>query len=347
VLVIGKHRLGRDAPCFVIAEAGVNHNGDPELAGRLIDAAADAGADAVKFQTFRASSVAAAEAPKADYQLETTGNVTSQREMLEALELDEAAHRELKRHAGQRGLAFLSTPFDAGSVALLDDLDVDAFKVASPDLTNYPLLDEIAICRRPIFLSTGLADLEEVGAGIERLRTGGATEVVLLQCTSAYPAPANESNLRAMATMANRFGLPVGYSDHTEGSEVALAAVALGAATLEKHLTLDRAMPGPDHRASLEPDELADLIRAVRRVESALGNGIKTPSPAEARNTAVVRRSLAAAADLPAGATLTRAMLIALRPGTGISPTQVDEVAGRRLKVDKRQGEILQSDDLQ
>jgi N-acetylneuraminate synthase/N,N'-diacetyllegionaminate synthase len=347
MVTIAGRTIARGQPCFVIAEAGVNHNGDLDLARRLVDAAAAAGADAVKFQTFNATEVAAAGAPKAEYQLETTPVGESQVEMLRGLELEADAYRTLKARAEKSGLAFLSTPFDRGSVELLDSLGADAFKIASPDLTNFPLLDEVAARSRPVLLSTGLADLGEVEAAVDRLRSGGAIDIVLLHCVSAYPAPPEDANLRAMATMEERLGLGVGYSDHTEGSETALAAVALGAVLLEKHFTLDRSLPGPDQRASMEPEELAALVRAVRRVESALGDGVKRPMPSEESNSAAVRRSLAAADDLPVGVRLTRNMLIALRPATGISPTRVDELVGRRLLVERSRGELIQPDDLE
>jgi N,N'-diacetyllegionaminate synthase len=347
MVTVGERAVGPGEPCFVIAEAGVNHNGDLELALRLVDAAAEAGADAVKFQTFQAEGVAAVGAPKADYQLDTTPAGESQLEMLKRLELDADAYRTLKEAAERRGLVFLSTPFDVGSVDLLDELRVDAFKVASPDLTNLPLLEEIGRRGRPVFLSTGLGTLAEVEAGVAALKTAGATEVVVLHCVSEYPAAAADANLRAMATIADRVGCPVGYSDHTEGLEVALAAVALGACALEKHFTLDRTLPGPDQRASLEPTELSALVAGIRRVESALGTGSKEPTEAERRNAQLVRRSLAAAGDLPAGVVLTPDMLVALRPGTGISPARIDEVVGRKLARSVAHHELLQPDDLE
>jgi N-acetylneuraminate synthase/N,N'-diacetyllegionaminate synthase len=344
---IADRSVGGPNPCFVIAEVGVNHNGDVGLAARLIDAAADAGADAVKFQTFHAEGVAAPEAPKAPYQLRTTDAGESQLEMLRGLELDWDAHVALKERAEKRGLVFLSTPFDLPSVRLLDRLGVAAMKVASPDVTNLPLLEEIGHCGRPVILSTGLAYLAEVEAAVAALRAAGATEIVVLHCVSEYPAPPEGVNLRAMATMREGLRLPVGYSDHTEGSEIALAAVSLGAAAIEKHLTLDRSLPGPDHRSSLEPEELVALVRAVRRVESSFGDGIKAPTAAERQNAPVVRRSLAAADDLPAGVVIERGMLTALRPGTGISPSRVDDVVGRRLRRPVARYELLEADDLE
>jgi N-acetylneuraminate synthase/N,N'-diacetyllegionaminate synthase len=343
---IGARRVGGDAPCFVVAEIGVNHNGDVDLAGRLVEAAAEAGADAVKLQTFRAEDVVTEAAPKAAYQVERTDGAESQLDMLRKLELDRDAHVRLKREAESRGLVFLSTPFDRTSVELLADLGVDAFKIASPDVTNFPLLDLVAAHGRPVLLSTGLATLDEVEAGVARLRSSGAGGIVVLHCTSEYPAPLEESNLRAIEAMRERLAVPVGYSDHTEGSEAALAAVALGACVVERHFTLDRSLPGPDHAASVEPAELRDLVRAIRRVEAALGDGVKEPSPSERRNADVVRRSLVAASDLAAGTTLEADMLKALRPAGGISPARIDDVVGRRLLRALARNEQLRPDDL-
>lgn len=346
MVTIGDRVVGEGAPCFVIAEAGVNHNGDLELARRLVDAAADAGADAVKFQTFRAEGVASSNAPKAGYQIAATGEGESQLEMLRRLELEKPAFADLKSRAERRGIVFLSTPFDAESVEMLDRIGVAAFKVASPDITNFPLLAEIGSRRRPVILSTGTADLAEVEAAVAAVRDAGAPEIVVLHCVSAYPADAAEANLLAIATLGVCLGLPVGYSDHTEGPEVALAAVALGAVVLEKHLTLDRGLPGPDQRASLEPRELAALVRGVRRVESALGDGVKRPSAAERETAAVVRRSLAAVRDLDAGTVIEESMLTALRPGTGIPPARIGEVVGRALRRDVAAGALITDADI-
>lgn len=347
MVTIGGRRVGPGERCFVIAEAGVNHNGDGALARRLVDAAADAGADAVKFQLFRADEVAAPDAPKARYQAETTGASESQLEMLRRLELDPGAFAQLKRRAEERGLLFLSSAFDAASVDVLDRLGVAAFKIGSGEVTNHPLLAEVGRRGRPVILSTGTADLAEVEAAVDVVRDAGASGIVLLHCVSAYPAAAEDANLRAIETMAARLGLPVGYSDHTEGDEVALAAVALGACVVEKHFTVDRSLPGPDHRASLEPDELAALVGRIRRVEAALGDGVKQPTAAERANAQVVRRSLAAADDLPPGAVLTAGMLTALRPGTGISPARIDDVVGRRLRRAVARHELLDPSDLE
>ncbi len=346
-MTIGSREVGPGRPCFVIAEAGVNHNGDPELAAKLVERAADAGADAVKFQTFRADDLATAGAPKAAYQEAAAVDGESQLEMLRRLELDADAHRALAEQARRRGVVFLSSAFDAASVELLDGLDIAAFKVASPDVVNVPLLRWIGAKRRPVILSSGAADLDEVERAVGVLRRAGAGGIVALHCVSAYPAAASDANLRAMQTMADRLGVPIGYSDHTEGTDVALAAAALGACAIEKHFTLDRALPGPDHRASLEPDELGELIRGVRRVESALGDGVKRRRPAEQEVAVAVRRSLAAAEPLTAGTVLEEAMLIPLRPGTGIPPDRIDDVVGRRLRRELARGELLGPADLE
>jgi N,N'-diacetyllegionaminate synthase len=343
---IGGRTVGHGAPCFVIGEAGVNHDGDPERALALVDAAAEAGVDAVKFQTFDASRLVAVDAPKARYQLDGTDPQESQRTMLARLELDAPAHRALVARCAERGVVFLSTPFDAQSADLLEELGVPAFKLASPDLTNLPLIEHVARKGRPLLLSTGMAELDEVREAVATALGAGAPGVVVLHCVSAYPADPREANLRAITTLAEALGLPVGWSDHTLGEETALAAVALGAAVLEKHLTLDRTLPGPDHAASLEPDELARLVRAVRVVEAALGDGVKRPAPSEAENRRVVRRSLAAAYDLDAGTVVEAPMLLALRPGTGISPARLHDVVGRRLARPVRGGALLEPGDL-
>jgi len=327
--MIGGSRVGDGAPCFVIAEAGVNHGGDQDRAHALVDVAADAGADAVKFQAFHTDELVAAGAAPAPYQ--GAAGSQSQRELLRGLELTPDALAALARHARERNVIFLASVFDEQSLDVLDQIGVAAFKIASPDVANPILLEAIGSRGRPVILSTGTADLAEVEAAVLTLRGTGVRDLVLLQCTSAYPAPADESNLKAMATMREAFSVPVGFSDHTIGDAVALAAVALGACVLEKHFTLDRLLPGPDHRASLEPDELARLVRSVRTVEKALGDGVKQSTPSERENSDAVRRSLAAAADLPAGTVLERAMLVALRPGTGIPAAHVDEIVGRRL----------------
>ena len=266
---IGERPVGVGHPCFVIAEAGVNHNGSLDMALKLVDAAVEAKADAVKFQTFRAERLLTPEAPKAAYQIENSDRTETQFEMLQRLELDEAAHRTLMDHCRRRGLAFLSSPFEQGSADFLETLGVPAFKIPSGEVTNLPFLCHVARKGIPLILSTGMATLEEVEVAVAAIRSSGCRQLVLLHCVSAYPASPSDANLRAMATLARTFGTPVGYSDHTLGIEVALAAVAMGAAVIEKHFTLDRTMPGPDHQASSEPGELALLVSGIRKVESA------------------------------------------------------------------------------
>lgn len=331
VVQVGGRTIGSTAPVFVIAEAGVNHNGDLALARELVRAAARAGADAIKFQTFEPRELATRDAAKADYQVATTGGEESQREMLERLALPEAAFRELKADAEHLGLVFLSSPFDAPSVQLLDALGVAAFKLGSGELTNHPLLEELARIGRPLLLSTGMATLDEVEDAAAVLARSGSPPVVWLHCVSSYPAPHDQANLRAIETLRLAVGGPVGMSDHSDGWEVALGAVALGACVIEKHLTLSRTLPGPDHRASLEPDELRAMIGQIRRLESALGTGIKAPAPCEASTREVARKSLVAARDLPAGARIGPTDLKAKRPGTGLPPSLLPAVTGRIL----------------
>src|SRR4029453_1715547 len=280
--VWGERRIGPGAPVFIAAEAGVNHNGDPALARRLVDAAAQCGADAVKFQTFRVAALVSRRAPKAGYRVETTGAGESQRDMLAGLELSLEVLAELKDRATKHGLIFFSAPFDEESADVLDALAVALFKVPSGEITNLPLLRHVAAKGRPIILSTGMADLEEVGQAVAAIRAAGDPPLAVLHCLSAYPAPVGEVNLRAMDSLASRFGCPVGFSDHTLGIEIAVAAAARGAAIIEKHLTLDKTLPGPDHRASLDPAEFGAMVRAIRAVESALGDGVKRPMPSEA-----------------------------------------------------------------
>ncbi len=327
---------------FVIAEAGVNHNGSLELAMRLVDAARDAGADAVKFQTFRAEDVVTPQAVTAEYQRSNTGE-TSQFEMIKKLELDEAAHAQLARHCEKTGIEFFSTPFSEDAVALLVRLGVQRLKLPSGEITNKPLLECAADTGLPLFMSSGMATLEEVQRAISWiaarwLATGRAApnreNLSLMHCTSAYPAPADSLNLRAMDTMAEATGLPVGYSDHSLGIEAALAAVALGATVIEKHLTLDKSLPGPDHLASADPIEFAAMVRGIRAVESMLGDGRKVPQPIEQNTRDVARRSVVVVRDLPRGHALADADLALRRPGTGIAPDQWGQVVGRRLAQD-------------
>ena len=338
--------VGPGARCFVIAEAGVNHNGDMKMARQLIDVAREVGADAVKFQTFDPALLAADSAPKAKYQ-EKGSTEASQKEMLAKLALTREAHHELKAYAEQRGIMFLSSPFDEGSADFLASMKLPALKIPSGEVTNHPYLQHIARLGIPMLMSTGMCTLAEVGAAVEAIRAAGDPPLALFHCLSNYPAPAGESNLRAMATLAGAFGVPVGWSDHTPGVHVSVAAVAMGAALIEKHLTLDHALPGPDHRASLEPQEFRELVEAIRATESALGDGVKAPRPCELEIAAVARKSLHWRTDVASGARVEPAHLISLRPGTGIPPARLAEVVGRRLKKGVRSGAMLTEEDLE
>ncbi len=345
-LELAGRKIGVGHPCFIIAEAGVNHNGDADLARRLIDAAVEAGADAVKFQTFKAESLATAAAPKAAYQEQSTAAEESQLDMVKRLELPLEAFGQLQQYAAGRGILFLSTPFDYESADYLDRIGVPAIKVPSGEINNLPFLAHLARKGKPLIVSTGMSTLAEVGEAVGAIQAAGDPPLALLHCVSNYPAAPADVNLRAMTAMAQAFHVPVGYSDHVLGNEVALAAVAMGACILEKHFTLDRTLPGPDHRASMEPDQLAALVRGVRTIESALGDGCKRPAAAEADTKAVARRSLVLARDIKQGTVLEPSMLVALRPGTGIPPSELDQVVGRYAVHDLCKHAILQWPDL-
>lgn len=334
-------------PCVVIAEAGVNHNGDRDMAHALVDAAKRAGADVVKFQTFDPDALASAGAPKAEYQRKTAGVGEGQLEMLRRLVLPPEAHRELKQHAEETGLEFLSSPFDEHSADLLDALGVKAFKIPSGEVTNHPFLVHLARKGRPLLLSTGMSDLNEVDHAVTAIRRTSSSPLVLLHCVSSYPAPVGSANLRAMHTLRERFNVPVGYSDHTLGPHVAIAAVALGASVLEKHLTLDRTLPGPDHAASLETEAFAAMVEGLRAVESALGDGVKVAQPCEHDVRLVARKSLHLARVVLAGKILEVADLRARRPGTGLPPSAFTRVVGRRARHDIEADRPLLESDLE
>jgi len=335
---MNKPPFGDQQPCFIIAEAGVNHNGDLQMAKQLVDVAAVAGADAVKFQTFKAEALATNDAPLADYMTAAGEESSGQTELLKRLELPDEAFAELKEYCNLRGIRFMSTAFDEASADLLVNLGMDVIKVPSGELTNIPFLRHLAGFGLPTILSTGMGTLDEVETALKALENGGAGPVAILHCVSAYPAPPMAMNLRAMDTMREAFGRPVGLSDHTEGISIALAAVARGACVLEKHFTLDRTLPGPDHAASLEPPELRELVAQVRAVESALGDGVKQPTEAEMNTRDVARRSVALARDLPAGHVLALGDLVLRRPGTGIPPGDLDRLVGKRLTSDRPAG---------
>lgn len=330
--------------CIVIAEAGVNHNGSLDFAYRLVDVAAEAAADFVKFQTFRTEALVTPTAQKADYQKRATGHTESQFEMLKKLELDESAFRELAAYARSKNIGFLSTPFDIESARFLATLGVSAFKVSSGDLTNLPFLRELASMGLPIILSTGMATLGEIEEAVETCERAGVpiNRLTLLHCTTEYPAPVEDINLRAMLTIANAFpGATFGYSDHSEGVEIPIAAVALGAQVIEKHFTLDRAMEGPDHKASLEPAELAAMVRVIRRVGAALGDGRKRPSASELPNRQIARKSIVAARPIAKGEVFNEQNLSIRRPGSGISPARWDSLIGLPASRDYAQDEMI------
>ena len=329
---------------LIIAEAGVNHNGDLALAKQLIDVAADAGADLVKFQTFSADRLATRQAKKADYQNITKGNAETQHDMLSRLELSPEMHHELITYCNTRNISFFSTGFDIESVDFLISLGINHFKIPSGEITNLPYLRHIGQFGKSVILSTGMSILGDIEAAIDVLEQAGTTRslITVLHCTTEYPAPMAEVNLRTMQSMQEAFGVAVGYSDHTAGIEVAIAAVALGAIVIEKHFTLDKNLPGPDHKASLEPDELKAMVLAIRNIEIALGDGIKRLTPSEARNKSVVRKSLVASKAIKAGEILSAENITTKRPGTGISPMTWDAVMGRKAVRDFAEDELIQ-----
>ena len=340
-IILAGRRIGPGNPCFVIAEAGVNHNGDLDLGLKLIDVALEAGADAVKFQTFKADKLTTAAAPKAKYQIENTGTAESQQEMLRKLELTPVMQNAFAAYCRERGILFLSTPFDEESADELDALGVPAFKVPSGEITNLPLLKHIARKGKAIIVSTGMSWLGEVETALRTVAEEGNEAVAVLHCVSNYPAASSDINLRAMRTMADAFRVPVGYSDHSTGIEISVAAAALGATIIEKHFTLDRTLPGPDHVASLEPQELREMMRAIRSVEAALGDGVKRPAAAEASTAEVARRSLVAAVALEPGTVLAPWHVAILRPGTGLAPALLPHLLGRTVRQPVQQGTLL------
>jgi len=342
IVRIGDRLVGGDAPVMIIAEAGVNHNGDVKLAHELIDVAAKAGADAVKFQSFITEELVTMNAAKAEYQVTTTGSPGRQYEMLKALELTAEEQASLKAHCEELGILYLCTPYETISVDMLDRLGVVAFKIASTDTTNVPFLKYVASKGRPVILSTGMSTLGEVEMAVEALRAGGlGGQFILLHCVSEYPAPIQEANLRAMRALAQAFGCPVGYSDHTRGIGAAPWAVAAGACVVEKHYTLDRKMPGPDHRASLEPKELTQLVRNIREVERSLGDGIKRPTDGELRNKVLMQKSLVASREIRAGEQISPDAVTCKRPGTGLAPHYFDVIVGHKAVKAIAAGEVL------
>lgn len=328
---------------LIIAEAGVNHNGDIKLAKLLIDAAAEAGADLVKFQTFNADRLVTRTAKKADYQNQATDKKESQYEMLRQLELSPEMHVELIAHCASRNIGFFSTGFDIESIDLLLSLGQDHFKIPSGEITNLPYLRHIGRLGKDVIFSTGMASMGEIEAAIDVLERAGTSRanITVLHCTTEYPTPMVEVNLRAMQSIQMAFGVAVGYSDHTTGIEVAIAAVALGATVIEKHFTLDRNMLGPDHKASLEPAELKDMVVAIRNIELALGDGIKRLTPSEAKNRAVARKSLVAGRPIKMGEVFSAQNITTKRPGTGVSPMRWDEVIGQFAQKNYKKDDLI------
>ncbi|EGF29400.1 N-acetylneuraminate synthase [Rhodopirellula baltica] len=328
----------------IIAEAGVNHNGDMNLARQLIDVAAAAGVDYVKFQTFKANKLVTKSAAKADYQTQAIGADESQFEMIHRLELSHQDHNALIEHCQNAGVKFFSTAFDHESIQMLDDFALDFFKIPSGEITNVPYLRRIGQLNHPVILSTGMSTLAEVENAIEVLEAAGTPRkrLTVLHCNTQYPTPMEDVNLRAMETMRDAFKVNIGYSDHTRGIEIPIAAVAIGATVIEKHFTLDRTMPGPDHAASLEPDELKTMVASIRNIELAMGNGLKRPSASELPNREIARKSIVASREIRQGETLTKDNLAVKRPGTGVSPLHWDATIGRLAKRDFGEDELIE-----
>lgn len=334
---------------IIVAEVGVNHNGSIGLAKELIDAASYAGAQIVKFQMFKASALTTLEAPCADYQISSSGSQRSQYEMLKTLELPNKVYAELKDYCTKKQIEFLSTPFDEECASfLVRDIDMKRIKIASGEITNLPFIDYLSRFGKPVILSTGMSTLDEVGAAVKILKQKlNEDQITLLHCTTSYPCDFKDVHLHAMETLRKTFNLPVGYSDHTLGTEVAVAAAALGAVMIEKHITLDRSLPGPDHKASIEPDELKKLIDSVKHVSQALGSREKKPAASELKMREVARKSLVFTQSLPSGTVLKRDHFTAKRPGVGISPSEINKFLGQRLIIDKHPNEFLQWSDIE
>ena len=338
-------KIGKGNPVFIIAEAGVNHNGDISKAKKLIDAAVEAGVDAVKFQTFNTDKLTTKSAPKADYQNETTDENESQYDMLKKLELSKEEHIILKEYCEKKNINFMSTPFSFDTVDLLEEINVDIYKIGSSDTNNLPLLKYIAQKNKPIILSTGMSTLTEVSEAVDTILNTGNDKLVLLHCVSNYPAEYENVNLIAMDTMKYAFNIETGYSDHTLGVEVPIAAAARGAAVIEKHFTLDKNMEGPDHKASLNPKELKNMVRSVRNIETSLGNGIKEPTKNEKKNLKTVRKSLVSNKLLEKGSKIKVEDIDIKRPGTGIEPKFMDVIKDMKLIRDVKKDQILTWED--
>lgn len=326
----------------VIAEAGVNHNGSVSLAKQMVVKAKEAGADYIKFQTFQPEKLVSRFARKAAYQEAATGSQESQLEMLKNLSLSQEAFALLKEFCRETGIGFLSTPFDLESIAFLDTLDMDFWKLPSGEITNLPYLIQIARTGKPVVMSTGMCTLEDISQALWWLKKEGSTSITLLHCNTQYPTPMEDVNLHAMVTLKEQFGLPVGYSDHTQGIEVPVAAAALGAEVIEKHFTLDKAMEGPDHKASLDPEELKEMVCAIRNIEKALGSGIKRPSPSERQNMESARKSIVAGCKISKGTLFSEENITVKRPGGGISPMHWFEILGKEAQRDFEADELIE-----
>ena len=328
---------------FIIAEAGVNHNGSLELAKKLIDVAVVSGADAVKFQTFKAENLVSKNAQKADYQKQTTNNEESQFDMIKKLELDVQTHRILMDYCKEKNIMFLSTPFDHDSIDLLNDLGLEIFKIPSGEITNLPYLRHIGKLNKKVILSTGMADIGEIEDAMDILINAGTKKenITVLHANTMYPTPMEDVNLKAMVTIGKTFDVAFGYSDHTLGIEVDIAAVAMGACCIEKHFTLDKTMEGPDHKASLEPDELKAMVKAIRNIELALGSSIKKPSKSEMPNMQIARKSIVAKIEIKKGDKLSEENITIKRPGNGINPMRWDEIVGTIAAKDYKEDELI------
>ncbi len=331
---------------LIIAEAGVNHNGDFELAKKLVDKAVEGGADIVKFQTCKAENVISRYADKAEYQKVTTGEADSQLEMVRKLMLTYEEYGKLKEYCDEKGIEFLSTAFDLPSVDYLHSIGMKRWKIPSGEITNLPLLIKIAQLHEPIIMSTGMSELSEVEDAIKVLKDNGVDDITILHCTTEYPAPYEDVNLAAMDTMREAFGLPVGYSDHTKGLEIPVAAVARGACVIEKHFTLDRNMEGPDHKASIEPEELKQMVCQIRHVEAAIGDGVKKVSRSESKNQDIARKSIIARTAIKAGDVFTEDNVTTKRPGSGINPMRWFELLGKTAKHDYQEDYLIEKDEL-
>lgn len=330
---------------LIIAEAGVNHNGSLEIAKQLIDAAVDAGVDIIKFQTFKAEKLVKKDAKQAEYQKKNIGDGNdSQYDMLKKLELSKSDHEEFVAHCNKRGIRFFSTAFDFDSLDYLHSLNLGLWKIPSGEITNYPYIKKIAQFNEPVIMSTGMCDVQDIHNAVDVLLSFGLTKdkITILHCNTQYPTPFEDVNLRAMLTIKSEFGVNVGYSDHTQGIEVPVAAVALGATVIEKHFTLDRNMPGPDHKASLEPDELKAMVSSIRHIEQALGDGVKCVSASEQANISVARKSIVAAKSIKAGDVFSEQNLTVKRPGTGFSPMKWTDVIGKKAKRNFEEDEIIE-----